>query len=113
MNTLAAELNYFKGQFSLIGITETNVDSCNKDHYPLDSFKSYYNDKLPNKLIGTGVALYIYEYFNALLIYEEVKTNLSHLGTLFVKTINAGVHVVFECKINLLARTQPPGQACA
>ena len=65
-NTLTAELNCFKDTFSLIGLTEKNVDSCHKDLYPLDGFKSYYSDKLPNKSTGTGVALYIHESFNAL-----------------------------------------------
>ena len=64
--------------------------------YPLDGFKSYYSDKLPNKVTGTGVALCIHKSFNA-LIYEEVTTTLPHLETLFVKitkgnlTIDAGV----------------------
>ena len=71
-NTLTAELNCFKDKFSLIGITETNVDSCHKDLYPLHGFKSYYSDKLPNKLTGTGVALYIHESFNLSLYFEDV-----------------------------------------
>ena len=49
--------------------------------YPLDGFKSYYSDKLPNKVTGTGVALCIHKSFNA-LIYEEVTTTLPHLETL-------------------------------
>ena len=72
------------------------MDSCHKDLYPLDGFKSYYSDKLPNTSTGTGVALYIHESFNA-LTYEEVTNTSPHLETLFVKitkgnkTINSGV----------------------
>ena len=95
-NTLAPKLNCFRKKMSIIGITETNVDSYHKDLYPLDGFKSYYSDKLPNKLISSGVALHIHESFNA-LTYEEVTTSSLHLETLFLKTIkgnrriNAGV----------------------
>ena len=72
------------------------MDSCHKDLYPLDGFKSCYSDKLPNKANGTGVDLYIHESFDA-LTYEEVTTTSLHLETLFVKitkgnqTIYAGV----------------------
>ena len=71
------------------------MDSCHKDLYPLDGYKSYHSDKLPNKSTGTGVALYIHESFST-LIYEVTNTS-PYLETFFVKiikgnkTINAGV----------------------
>ena len=95
-NTLAAELSCFNEKFSLIGIAETNADPKHKDLYPLNDYKSYYGDKIPGKITGTGVALYVHESFNAIK-YEEVSGVSTNLETLFVKinkgkkSINAGV----------------------
>ena len=95
-STLAAELKCFEEAFSLIGIAETNIESCHKDMYCLDGYKSFYSDKLPGKDTGTGVAIYVHESFNS-VVNEQLSSVSQHLETVFViigkgsKTINAGV----------------------
>ena len=48
-------------KFSVIGLAETNIDSSNKDLYPLQDYTSYYQDTNSNKSKGTGVALYVHD----------------------------------------------------
>lgn len=95
-DTLAAELSTFKDTFSVIGIAETNTDPNNKDLYPLTNYTSFYNEKLPNKQSGTGVAMYIHNSFNA-TVNEHASAVLPCLESLFLKvtkgeeTVNVGV----------------------
>ena len=95
-DTLAGELLRFGNKFSLIGIAETNVDSQHKDLYKLDNYNNYYNDKLPGKSSGTGVALYVHDSFNVKVL-DDACIVQPHLETLFVQvkkgntTFNAGV----------------------
>ena len=65
-NVFAAELKNLQANFSIIGISETNVNSDQRDLYPLQDYNSFYSDKLKGKKSGTGIALYIHEKFNAI-----------------------------------------------
>ena len=49
--------------FSVIGIIETNIDSCHKDLYCIPDYTSEYNDKFPGKRKGSGIGLYINKKF--------------------------------------------------
>ena len=51
-----AKLNH---KFDVIGIAETNVVAENNDLYLLDGYTSLYQNKIPAKRKGSGVALYI------------------------------------------------------
>ena len=90
------ELKQYKHCFSVIGLAETNISSDTSETYQIPGYYSFYQDKLPGKASGTGVALYIQNSYNA-----TVNTNLSqvteNLETLFVTVshengpINIGV----------------------
>ena len=45
--------------FSVIGLIETNIDSCHKDLYCIPDYTSEYNDKFPGKRKGSGIRLYV------------------------------------------------------
>ena len=64
-NVFTAEFK-LQGNFSIIGICETNVNSDQKDLYCLQEHNSFYSDKLEGKKSGTGIALYVHEKFNAI-----------------------------------------------
>ena len=67
----AIDLNKTKQHFSVIGLAETNTDSCNQGLYSLSNYRSFYQDKIPNKKKGTGVAIYVHDSFNATLDEEK------------------------------------------
>ena len=83
----ALALNQTKHQFSVIGLAETNVDSCNKELYPLHNYKSFYQDKVPNKKKGTGVAVYVHDSYNAIIDNTNTITD-DHIESLFVTITN-------------------------
>ena len=95
-DTLVGELKCFVNKFSLIGLAETNADTQHKDLYKLDNYNSFYNERLPGKSSGTGVALYVHDLFSAKMIHDTCIT-YPHIETLFAEvkkgntTINAGV----------------------
>lgn len=84
---LTVELSMFSFHFSVIGIAETNTDSAMSKLYQLPGYSSFYQDKIPNKSKGSGVALYIHDSLNA-----TIEPQLSHvstnLETLFVTITN-------------------------
>ena len=47
--------------FSVIGLIETNIDSCHKDLYCIPDYTSEHNDKFhfPGKRKGSGIGLYV------------------------------------------------------
>ena len=63
-DNFVAEISRHDHQFSIMGIAETNIDECFKDLYKVPGFVSEYNNKIPNKAKGSGIALYIKESFN-------------------------------------------------
>ena len=77
----------YKHLFSVIGIAETNIESCHKDLYRLNDYTSVYNDKYPGKNKGSGVGLYIHtDYiFNK---NEEFCRCSKNLESLFVTITN-------------------------
>ena len=58
-DSLAVTLAKLNHTFDVIGIAETNVIAENKDLYLLDGYTSLYQNKIPGKRKGSGVALYI------------------------------------------------------
>ena len=57
-------LSQYKNLFSVIAITETNVDACYKDLYQLSGYTSAYNEKFPGKRKGSGIGLYMQNKFS-------------------------------------------------
>ena len=78
-NVFAAELKKLQANFSLVGISKTNVNSDQRDLYPLHDNNSFYSDKLKGKKSGIGIALYIHEKFNAIkmLLLQQLSHTLS------------------------------------
>ena len=58
-DSLAVTLAKLNHKFGVIGIAETNVVAENKDLYLLDGYTSLYQNMIPAKRKGSGVALYI------------------------------------------------------
>ena len=63
-DTFTATLSAISHEFSIIGITETNIASSQKDSYKLAGFNSIYEDSVAGKKKGSGVALYIRDSMN-------------------------------------------------
>ena len=56
-------LGQHKNLFSVIAITETNIDPCHKDLYQLSGYTSEYSEKFPGKFKGSGIGLYVQNKF--------------------------------------------------
>ena len=67
--------------------------------FPVDNFKSFYNDKLENKKSGTVVALYVHEQFNA-VENDSASMTKAHIESLFLHVtqdnFKANVGVVYR-----------------
>ena len=88
---VAAELSAFQGAVSIIGLAETNTDPSMQSLYPLDGYTSYYQETMPGKSKGTGVALYIHNSLNATVNNLLSKTS-GNMESLFVSfMIHGGV----------------------
>ena len=61
-DTFAATLSAISNEFSVIGISETNV-ACSQDTFKLAEYNSIYQDAIAGKK-GSGVALYIRDNMN-------------------------------------------------
>ena len=48
-----------KNLFSVIGIAETNINSCHKNLYNLNNYNSDFSEKYPGKNKGSGIGLYV------------------------------------------------------
>ena len=94
-----AELKKLQGNFSIIGICDTNVNSDQKDLYCLQEHNSFYSDKLEGKKSGTGIALYVHDQFNAIKNIVA-STTQPHLECIFLKItkgkLNINVGVVYR-----------------
>ena len=62
-------LSQHKNCFSVIAVTETNIDVCHKDLYQLSDYTSEYNEKFPGKFKGSGIGLYIHNKY----IFSRIK----------------------------------------
>lgn len=80
------EQRSLKHTFSVIGLAETNTNSDSSATYQIPDYYSFYQDTLPGKTSGTGVALYIRNSYNATLNTKLSRVS-ENLETLFV-TIN-------------------------
>lgn len=78
-----ANISQFHNEMSVIGLSETNTDTSLKDLFPITNYNSFYQETLPNKLKGTGVALYVHKSFNATKI-EDLSISNPHIETLFL-----------------------------
>jgi len=86
-DALSVELKKYKSKMSVIALCETNINSGQKDLYPLEGYESHYQDKILNKNKGSGLGLYIDEDF----IFEELTelcTTTANIEALFVKITN-------------------------
>ena len=87
-DSLAIESQRYNTKFTVIALAETNTDPECSNLYPLTGYNSFYQNTLPDKRKGTGVALYICNTVSA-----TIDGNISHctenLETLFVR-IGAG-----------------------
>ena len=53
-------ISQHKHLFSVIGIAETNTESCHKNLYKLNDYSAEYSNKYPGKNKGSGVGLYVH-----------------------------------------------------
>ena len=86
-DTFVADITKFNYNFSVIGISETNVDVECKDGYRLPGYVSEYNDKMVGKSKGSGVALYIKEDLSYTRI-ENLSRCTQNLECLFISITN-------------------------
>ena len=63
-------LSQCNNSFAVIGIIETNIDSCHKDLYCIPNYTSEYNDKFTGKRKGSGIGLYV----NNKFVFNRDKT---------------------------------------
>ena len=81
-----------KHKFSVIGLAETNINPSNKNLYSLDEYESFYQEINPDKIKGTGVALYIHNSLNASPI-ECLSKSTCNFESLFV-TATSGSTII-------------------
>ncbi len=79
----AVDIHQLQHKFSVIGLAETNCEPSCKDLFPLDSYKSFYQEVDPIKSKGTGVALYVHTSLNATII-KNISQCTENLESLFV-----------------------------
>ena len=83
-DSLAVTLAKLNHKFDVIGIVETNVVAENKDLYLLDGSTSLYQNKIPAKRKGSGVALYISQnYITEKMESQSIVTK--YIESLFAK----------------------------
>ena len=92
-DSLAIELQNYKAKFSVIALAETNESSEASELYQLTGYNSFYQNTAPNKIKGTGVALYVNSQLSATVLgnYSFVTENLE---TLFVSISNGSQPVI-------------------
>ncbi len=86
-DNLVVELSMFEFRFSAIGIAETNITSEHGPLYQLPNYNSYYQEPIPNKAKGSGVALYIDEKYIA-TVCDSLSHTTVNLETLFLNISN-------------------------
>ena len=63
-DTLLTTLTAINHKFTIIGIAETNVDSSQKYFYTIPGYASIFQDKIPGKKKGSGIAMYMLNSLN-------------------------------------------------
>ena len=58
-DNLSSELSALNKKFSIIALSETNMDASNKDLFILNGYQSIYQSKVASKRKGSGVGMYI------------------------------------------------------
>ena len=109
---LAVELACIDHKFSVIGLAETNIDSCNSELYQIKDYTSCYQNRFVSnktqqvKSKGSGVSLYIHNSFNFSVI-EKLSVCTEQFESLFVTITNVPepvtVGVVYRSPSNPLA----------
>ena len=56
-------LGQLKNCFSVIALTETNINIIHKDLYQLSNYTSEYNEKFSGKHKGSGIGIYVHNQF--------------------------------------------------
>ena len=81
-----------KNCFSVIVLTETNIDICHKNLYHLPNYTSEYIEKFSGKRKSTGIELYIYNefIFNRMNKFSRCTKNME---SLFVTITNTNVPI--------------------
>ena len=87
-DSFVSEISQYRHAFSFIGIAETNINEVDKDLYKIPGYNSEYNDKIPGKIKGSGIALYIQENFTYSRI-DFLCQCTPNLESLFVSITNA------------------------
>ena len=82
----------YKHLFSVIGIAETNIQSCHKDLYRLNNYTAEYSDKYPGKNKGSGVGLYIHNDY-IFTKNDEFSRCSKNLESLFVTITNTNTPI--------------------
>ncbi len=82
-DTFNFDISRINHKFSVIGLIETNTEPENKDLYMIDGYTSYYQNIMPDKMKGTGVALYVHNSLTA-TVSSEISHTSSNLESIFV-----------------------------
>ncbi|KAL5258808.1 hypothetical protein ACHWQZ_G009312 [Mnemiopsis leidyi] len=82
-DSLALELKRYNHKFSIIAIAETNTSPEQSSLYQLTGYNSFYQNTIPNKSKGTGVALYICDTLSA-TVDGSLSTTTENLEALVV-----------------------------
>ena len=82
-DTFAIESHRLNKKFSIIALAETNEGPDSSSLYQLTGYNSFYQNTIPDKRKGTGVALYVCDTLSA-TVNGNVSHITEHLETLFV-----------------------------
>jgi hypothetical protein len=97
-NSLLAELQRIKHQFSVIAIAETNTDQPLQELYQIPGYNNFYQNTMDNKAKGTGVALYVANYLNAEII-ENLGGCSPDIESLFVRITHPSCPQSLTCGV--------------
>ena len=67
---LLIQLSALQNKFDFIAITETNINESHKNLYKIPGYAPHFNYKYLNKRKGSGVVIYVNEFFTANPITE-------------------------------------------
>ena len=88
------ELKSIGHSFDMIGLAETNTDPAQQGLYQIPAYTGFYQETLAGKKKGTGVALYVSDHLNTVVL-ENVSHCTSNIESLFVETTDsAGCKIV-------------------
>ena len=86
-DTFSVTLAAITHKFSVIGLSETNVNCLQKETYKLEGYNSVYNDNLPGKKKGSGIALYIKNTFSFIKLQQYCNVS-EDIESLFLEISN-------------------------